>query len=412
MRFILRYELIIILISSALLAPYASGLDQFETITNDLTNNRRAKFNTNEIQNIPPAIITTTATATSLSTTSNTLDVTSRNAKICPGIHIRNDLKSFEQLKGCNIIDGPLTIALVSRKSHPYEPKDYDNITFPDLREVTDYLLFFRVEGLSTLSRLFPNLAVIRGNELVENYALIIYEMMHLQRINLPNLTDILRGSVRFESNPNLCFVETIYWEAICKRSFSPHFIKDNKLNCKDQCPQNCSNSGIRLDLNRFSIGTKEQEHDRSSFCWTNQDCQELCAADDGMMALPPAPGGGCCHRHCGGGCYERGRSDRCYSCRYFIQGDHCREVCDSRLFEYKGRCLTELECTSIIEPVLSDQCNLSFENSSTSNLKPIRVSNNGPGKCQSECPPGYEEDPLNKNRCVACDRGKCRKGK
>lgn len=57
---------------------------------------------------------------------------------------------------------------------------DYDDLTFPDLVEITDFLLLYRVEGLKTLSHLFPNLRVIRGNNLVDNYALIIYEMVQL----------------------------------------------------------------------------------------------------------------------------------------------------------------------------------------------------------------------------------------
>lgn len=281
----------------------------------------------------------------------------SKQPKICPGVHLRNDLKSFEQLRGCNIIDGPLTVALISNKTHPFQPKDFDTLTFPDLTEITEYLLFFRVEGLSTLSHLFPNLAVIRGNELVENYALIIYEMMHLQKINLPNLKDILRGSVRIESNPNLC-VDTKAWDAISKRAFSPHFLKNN-----------------------------------------NRDCN---ASDESPSSL-----GGDCHEYCAGGCFEKGRSDKCVSCRYFTQGNDCRRNCDNQLYQYKGHCITEQECISMAGPVMSDQC---VSSPKAENLKAIRLSSDKPGKCSSECPPGFEEDPINKNKCKLCDRGKCKK--
>lgn len=49
--------------------------------------------------------------------------------------------------------------------------------------EITGYLLFFRVFGLKSLSNLFPNLAVIRGERLKSHYALIIYEMTDLTEV-------------------------------------------------------------------------------------------------------------------------------------------------------------------------------------------------------------------------------------
>lgn len=67
-------------------------------------------------------------------------------------------------------------ITLIDR----YNDTDYDNITFPELIEITDFLMLYRVQGLKSLAHIFPNLRVIRGNNLVNNYALIIYEMLQL----------------------------------------------------------------------------------------------------------------------------------------------------------------------------------------------------------------------------------------
>ena len=83
-----------------------------------------------------------------------------------------------------------------------------------------------RVSGLRTIGRLFPNLTVIRGHSLFINYALVAFEMMHLQEIGLHSLTSILRGSVRFEKNPTLCYVDTIDWDIIAKAGKGGHFIK------------------------------------------------------------------------------------------------------------------------------------------------------------------------------------------
>lgn len=50
-------------------------------------------------------------------------------------------------------------------------------------REITGYLLLFRVFGLRTLRHLFPNLTVIRGERLISHYALIFYEMTGLTEV-------------------------------------------------------------------------------------------------------------------------------------------------------------------------------------------------------------------------------------
>lgn len=60
-----------------------------------------------------------------------------------------------------------------------YNETDYD-VSFPKLTEITDFLLLYRVNGLKSLIKLFPNLRVIRGNTLIKDFALIIYQMMHL----------------------------------------------------------------------------------------------------------------------------------------------------------------------------------------------------------------------------------------
>lgn len=50
-------------------------------------------------------------------------------------------------------------------------------------REITGYLLLYRVFGLRSLRNLFPNLTVIRGERLITHYALIIYDMTNLTEV-------------------------------------------------------------------------------------------------------------------------------------------------------------------------------------------------------------------------------------
>lgn len=87
----------------------------------------------------------------------------------------------------------------------------------------------FRVSGLRSIGHLFPNLTVIRGSKLFINYALVVFEMQNLQEIGLHSLTDVLKGSVRFEKNPQLCYVDTIDWNAITK-SESDNIISVNSF--------------------------------------------------------------------------------------------------------------------------------------------------------------------------------------
>lgn len=266
------------------------------------------------------------------------------------------------------------------------------------------------------MSKLFPNLAVIRGKELVSNYALIIYEMMHLQKIYLPKLSDILRGSVRIESNPNLCYASTVNWEGICKHIFTPHFIKDNNARCNNHCPEHCrpwnTKSANSDPTTRLQGDVKElgAENNRSLFCWNGHVCHELCQDQDGV-GLPMAPNGGCCSPQCAGGCFQANRTDQCVACRSVSQEDRCVEHCDHRLFEHKGQCINEKACVMIVESVQQNQCGKTADLTSISNLKAIRLPGERHGKCQASCPPGYEEDPTNKHRCKPCDKGKCRKG-
>ena len=72
------------------------------------------------------------------------------------------------KLENCTVIEGSLIIAMGTMD---YENNDYGfrpdfNISFPHLREVTDYVMLYQTKYITGLATLFPNLAVIRGNNL------------------------------------------------------------------------------------------------------------------------------------------------------------------------------------------------------------------------------------------------------
>lgn len=117
---------------------------------------------------------------------------------VCSGVvDIRNNVTQFEKLANCTVVEGAVQIVLFDRTTE----NDYANLTFPNLREITHYLLVWRVKGLKSLAHLFPNLSIIRGNTLFANTALAIFENNRLQEIGLRSLTHILHGSVFIYKN-------------------------------------------------------------------------------------------------------------------------------------------------------------------------------------------------------------------
>ena len=116
---------------------------------------------------------------------------------VCSSVDIRNNVTQFEKLANCTVVEGAVQIVLFDRTTE----NDYANLTFPNLREITHYLLVWRVKGLKSLAQLFPNLSVIRGNTLFANTALAIFENNRLQEIGLRSLTHILHGSIVIYKN-------------------------------------------------------------------------------------------------------------------------------------------------------------------------------------------------------------------
>jgi len=103
--------------------------------------------------------------------------ITKEDGKICRSLDVRNNVRALQRLSGCRVVEGFVRVVLIDRANK----SDYDKFTFPELHEITDYLLVYRVTGLTSLGRLFPNLTVIRGNSLFVDYALVVYEMFDLK---------------------------------------------------------------------------------------------------------------------------------------------------------------------------------------------------------------------------------------
>lgn len=117
--------------------------------------------------------------------------------KMCGSIVVRNNITAFDQLINCTVIEGSLRIVMLDKTTE----YDFVNLTFDSLREITQYLIVYRVKGLKSLGQLFPNLSLIRGTELFSNVALAVYENSKLQELGLHSLTQIKEGSVLIRKN-------------------------------------------------------------------------------------------------------------------------------------------------------------------------------------------------------------------
>lgn len=185
------------------------------------------------------------------------------NFPVCQSKDIRNNVTNLHSVENCTIIEGHLKILLMFKT----KSEDFRGLSFPKLRVVTDYVLLFRVYGLETLSDLFPNLTVIRGNNLFFNYALVIYEMLQLKEVGLHSLMNITRGAVRIEKNPDLCYLATLDWSKILD-SVEDNFIVANKneRECGDVCPGTAQGQTVCLQntINGHFRGR----------CWSQNYCQ------------------------------------------------------------------------------------------------------------------------------------------
>ncbi|XP_053679248.1 insulin-like receptor [Anopheles nili] len=318
---------------------------------------------------------------------------------VCSSVDVRNTPLHLERLKNCRVVEGFVQIMLIDK----YDNDSFNSFSFPLLTEITGYLLLFRVNGLQTLGQLFPNLTVIRGNELANNYALVVYELMHIKELGLTSLVDIQRGGVRIEKNPNLCHADTIDWKAIAP--FGENWIKANQdANECTTCPNNVTvvlpdgtSQIIRCPLREIS---PRVPNDREShLCWSTNHCQQKCPSNCPKSCTRT---GECCNSSCLGQCSSENKGS-CMVCRhyYYIDNNHTRCVnkCPDNMFLYSdSRCVTAEECYNLDKPLqrVSD------------------ISDNHPyvpaqGECRLDCPDGHAiQRGSHRKKCVPC-KGPCR---
>lgn len=292
---------------------------------------------------------------------------------ICKTIEVRDKLKNFDLLRGCRVIEGSLNILMLDDPS--FNESDYANISFPELYEITDYLLIYRMLPIKSLRNLFPNLSVIRGDFLFNNYALVIYECEHLEDVGFYNLQRIQRGGVRIENIKNLCYVHTIDWTAIgvkpedfvprvnvklsignsikltnlnfsldlsrSSSSISTDMTHPNHFNHKQNCSfQNlkpqlfCSNCLKTTDSSNRTCHVRTYAEDyRDYFCWNKDMCQRKCNCGPDIAC---SHSGKCCSPECLGGCDDNDPK-KCFACKNLDIGDKhavCADRCEPGYYQ------------------------------------------------------------------------------
>lgn len=234
---------------------------------------------------------------------------------------IRNSISSFQSLKGCRVVEGFLQILLFDHVNETY----FENLSFPELTEITDYFLMYRVNGLRSLGQLFPNLAIIRGQNLFFTYSFVLFEMSSLQEIGLYSLTDIVHGLIRIDKNPLLCFVKTIDWDLIA-HEHGEHFIDSSKSD--NECPL-CPGEDKSNSDGNTTLACPMARNPHRPLCWNTQHCQKVCKG--GCRTCNSE--GECCAKKCLGGCSGENR-DECHVCKNITTSiNECADECEPNTY-------------------------------------------------------------------------------
>ena len=253
-----------------------------------------------------------------------------------------------------------------------------DATFFPNLVEITDYLLVFQAQQLPSLDILFPKLAIIRGDKLFKNYALIIFLSNSLHQINLKSLVSLQRGGVLLSRLYHTCYVNTIDWAYLLKDPESPTptmtLVKNDCFSqtCKPSC----------------------QQHN----CWSEHSCQLKCAHKCAASCNLDNPVV-CCQNPLCLHCYNDTSCASCLGLRDLHTGE-CVQHCPVNSLIYQNHsCVRPEDCT-VDNP--------------KSLIKSYHVLNST--QCVRECPRGYQSviSSLNNtwqaSHCIQCPNNVCKR--
>ncbi|XP_055851145.1 insulin-like receptor [Episyrphus balteatus] len=257
-----------------------------------------------------------------------------RDEFTCDSIEIKNET-AIDQLRKCVKVKGYVLLSnfRITKPIH---------INATKLEEISDYLLVYRVEGLRSLQEIFPKLVIIRGHNLLfDRYALVLYENRDIRNIGLKSLLKIRNGNIKIESNPVLCYADTVNWMYIVENHMKQHFLLKNNQN-QNECPK-C----VKLDDNIKKHNISESKYFQFN-CW-NKDSYQLKKPVDNTTDCPKdckdggcSRSGKCCSPLCLSGCL----AENCRICKDFkrLQGN-CVATCNIPLYKLGDKCVTVEEC-------------------------------------------------------------------
>ncbi|OON22268.1 receptor L domain protein, partial [Opisthorchis viverrini] len=344
--------------------------------------------------------------------------------KVCRSLDIRLP-DTFKQSINCTVVEGDLIISFIRL------PTD---ASLPYVREITGSLLIYDVHGLDSLAQLLPRLVLIRGQNLIDRYAMVLKStslkvssefIIHtgtrsslriLSRLKmfdptdaaLPSLRLIHRGAVRLEGNPDLCHVHTVNWVALSGyRSDAESILKVNMngASCADRCPAQCLSVPITTGPANFQQRTPYT----NVLCWSSSICQSICSdhCTEHNLACRIHDTERCCHPECLGGCYDDG-PHMCVSCSHMLYGGSCVSECPEGMLRYLNRrCVTLEQCLWSIPMAVQSDSILSMSNSTepaeyngVPDWHSYAVFNQ---RCVENCPVGYIRHNIT-GQCEPCD--------
>lgn len=302
---------------------------------------------------------------------------------VCRSINLQGlvDSNRLSRIRNCSVVLGHVRIL----NARFYD--DWTNISalFPNLIEITDYLLIFQAQNVNSLDQLFPKLTLIRGDKLFKSYALIVFLTNSLVQLNLKRLVEIRNGSILLSRLYHSCYVHTIDWDYILKNR-KPHGLQQSTINL----------------INNNCFGQVCAPSCDGSNCWSEKNCQLKCPNK--------------CDRNC-----NLDNPSRCCSnqtCNYCTDSSDCL-ICSSLRDLTTGQCVDH--CNSGMLMYEQHSC-VRFEDCSreTNSLVKGYFVLEGT-QCVRICPNGYRESigslnlvnnsqTIQYNKCVPCEDGICKR--
>lgn len=109
---------------------------------------------------------------------------------------------------------------------------------------------------------MFPALRVIGGDNLIMNYAVVIYQNQDLKNIGLSKLTLIKNGGVRIADNARLCFTRYVNWKWMLYGNIRDLIVDPDDSQCQDQCIVDDESQCMTSEDKRLA-------------CWNPNTCQK-----------------------------------------------------------------------------------------------------------------------------------------